>query len=105
MEAGAVQSLFDNYRGQSDSCRVVLTGNRHRRTNGRCGPTNAKLRKLELAVLVIFLLGIGNFAMHKAVLESGHPLLGKMPWFIHMLGGRITLVTEFLLLLAAMLLA
>lgn len=58
-----------------------------------------------MAVVVIFLLGIGNFAMHKAVLESGHPLLGKMPWFVHMLGGRITLLTEFLLLLAAMLLA
>lgn len=43
--------------------------------------------------------------MHKAVLESGHPLLGKMPWFIHMLGGKVTLITEFLLLLAAMLLA
>lgn len=51
------------------------------------------------------MLGIGNFAMHKAVLESGHPLLGKMPWFVHMLGGKVTLATEFLLLLAAMLLA
>ena len=58
-----------------------------------------------MAILVIFVLGIGNFAMHKAVLDSGHPLLGRMPWFVHMLGGRITLVTEFLVLLAAMLLA
>jgi hypothetical protein len=57
-----------------------------------------------VALIVIFVLGIGNFAMHKAVLESGHPLLGRMPWFVHMLGGRITLVTEFLVLLAAMLL-
>jgi hypothetical protein len=58
-----------------------------------------------MAVVVIFLLGIGNFAMHKAVLESGHRLLGRMPWFVHMLGGRATLVTEFLVLLAALLLA
>jgi hypothetical protein len=58
-----------------------------------------------MAVVVIFLLGIGNFAMHKAVLESGHRLLGRMPWFVHMLGGRVTLVTEFLVLLAALLLA
>lgn len=58
-----------------------------------------------MAVLVIFVLGIANFAMHKAVLESGHPLLGKMPWFVHMLGGRGTLVAEFLVLLAALLLA
>lgn len=58
-----------------------------------------------MAVILIFFLGIGNFALHKAVLESGHPLLGRMPWFVHMLGGRMTLVTEFLVLLAAMLLA
>lgn len=58
-----------------------------------------------MALIVIFMLGIGNFALHKAVLESGHPLLGRMPWFVHLLGGKITLVTEFLVLLAAMLLA
>ncbi|WP_427966136.1 hypothetical protein [Altererythrobacter sp.] len=58
-----------------------------------------------MAILFIFFLGIGNFALHKAVLESGHPLLGQMPWFVHMLGGRLTMITEFLVLLAAMLLA
>ncbi len=57
-----------------------------------------------MALVVIFLLGVGNFAMHGAVLGSGHPMLGRSPWFIHLLGGRITLITEFLLLLAAMLL-
>ena len=30
-------------------------------------------------VVMIFVLGIANFAMHKAVLESGHPLVGQMP--------------------------
>jgi hypothetical protein len=58
-----------------------------------------------MAILAIFLLGIGNFAMHKAVLESGHPLIGKVPWFVHMIGGRATLIVEFLVLLAALLLA
>ena len=58
-----------------------------------------------MAILAIFLLGIGNFAMHKAVLESGHPLIGQVPWFVHMIGGRGTLVFEFLVLLAALLLA
>lgn len=58
-----------------------------------------------MAIALIFLLGIANFALHKAVLESGHPLLGQMPWFVHMLGGKLTLVTEFLVLLAALLLA
>jgi hypothetical protein len=57
-----------------------------------------------MALVLIFLLGIVNFAMHCAVLASGHPMLGRSPWFIHLLGGRVTLATEFLLLLAAMLL-
>ena len=58
-----------------------------------------------MAVLIIFVLGVGNFAMHSAVLASGHPMLGQMPWYIHLLGGRISLAAEFLLLLAALLLA
>jgi hypothetical protein len=57
------------------------------------------------ALLFTFLLGVLNFGMHKAVLESGHPLLGRMPWFVHMLSGKASLVVEFLLLLGAMLLA
>lgn len=52
---------------------------------------------------VLFVLGIANFAMHKAVLESGHPLLGRVPWFVHMLNGRFSLLVEFLMLTAAML--
>jgi hypothetical protein len=56
------------------------------------------------ALLVTFLLGVGNFAAHQAVLESGHPLLGRVPWFVHMLRGRGSLVIEFLVLLGAMLL-
>ena len=58
-----------------------------------------------MAMVIIFLLGIGNFTLHKAVLESRHPMLGQVPWFVHLLGGRLTLVTEFLILLAALLLA
>lgn len=56
-----------------------------------------------MVVLLIFALGVANFAMHKAVIESGHPLLSRMPWFFHMLGGRFSLGVEFLMLLAAML--
>ena len=58
-----------------------------------------------MALVFIFLMGIGNFALHKAGLEGGHPLIGQMPWIVYKLGGRITLVTEFLVLLAALLLA
>ncbi|MBD2843183.1 hypothetical protein IB285_13055 [Erythrobacter sp. KMU-140] len=57
------------------------------------------------AVIIIFVLGVGNFTLHRAVLASNHPAIEQMPRFIHMLGGRLTLVAEFLILLAAMLLA
>lgn len=56
-----------------------------------------------MRVLLVFLLGIGNFTMHKAVLESRHPLLGRMPWYFHLLGGRFSLIAEFAMLLGALL--
>ena len=56
-----------------------------------------------MPLVLMFFLGIANFAMHKAVLESGHPLLGQVPWFVHMLGGRASLIVEFVMLLGAML--
>lgn len=57
-----------------------------------------------MALVLLFFLGVGNFAMHKAVLESRHELLGRVPWFMHMLGGgRFGLAVEFLVLLGAML--
>jgi hypothetical protein len=56
-----------------------------------------------MGLLLTFLLGIGNFAVHKAVLESDHPLLGKVPWFFHLLGGRFSLGVEFVMLLGALL--
>ena len=57
----------------------------------------------QMAIVFLFLLGIANFAMHKAVLESGHPLLGQAPRYFHLLGGRFSLGVEFLMLLGAML--
>lgn len=57
-----------------------------------------------LPILAIFVLGVANFAMHKSVLESGHSMVGQMPPLVQRLGGRITLVAEFVLLLGAMLL-
>jgi hypothetical protein len=58
-----------------------------------------------MAMAIIFILGIGNFALHKAVLESGHPMLRVSSRFARVLSGRITLLTEFCVLLAALLLA
>lgn len=52
-------------------------------------------------IVATFLLGIGNFALHKAVLESRHPLLRQLG-MARM--ARVTLVLEFAALLGAMLL-
>jgi hypothetical protein len=56
-----------------------------------------------MAILLAFLLGIANFALHRAVLESGHPLLDRATWAIGRPGGRFSLALEFAALLAAML--
>ena len=55
-------------------------------------------------IILTFLLGVGNFAMHKAVLESRHPILAQMPW-LELYGGRFSLGLEFFLLVGALLLA
>lgn len=36
------------------------------------------------------------------MLESGHALLSQVPWFFGPLGGRLSLVVEFAMLLGAM---
>ncbi len=56
-----------------------------------------------MGLLFVFLLGIGNFAAHRAVLDSDHPLLGRVPWFFQQMGGRFSLLLEFVMLAGAML--
>lgn len=58
-----------------------------------------------MAVAILFCLGVLNFAAHKAVIESDHPLLAQIPWLFEPLGGRLSLVVEFLVLTGAMILA
>lgn len=58
-----------------------------------------------LAVGLIVVLGVVNFALHRAVLEAGHPLADQVPDFLSVLGGRLSLIAEFAVLLAALLLA
>jgi hypothetical protein len=55
-----------------------------------------------MAIVIVFVLGIANFAAHRAVLESGHPLVDAMPRAFQLLGGRMSLVVEFAMLLGAM---
>ena len=58
-----------------------------------------------MALVLTFLLGIANFAMHKAMLESRHPLLARLGWRANTLAGRVGLGMEFGVLLAALMLA
>lgn len=58
-----------------------------------------------LPLILVFLLGVFNFAAHKAVLESGHPMLAQVPWLFQPLGGRLSLIVEFAMLLGAMIMA
>ncbi len=58
-----------------------------------------------MAILITFLLGVANFALHKAVLESRHPILAQLDWLFRPMGGRFSLLLEFLMLLGTLVLA
>ena len=58
----------------------------------------------KMVILFVFLLGVGNFALQRAVLSSRHPVLREMRWLVDGLGGRASLGLEFVLLVAALLL-
>ncbi|MGB3738984.1 MAG: hypothetical protein WA948_06480 [Pontixanthobacter sp.] len=53
----------------------------------------------------LFILGMANFAMHRAVIESGHPMLRQIPWLAMKNGRQISFAIEYLVLVAAMLMA
>ena len=57
-----------------------------------------------MALVAIFMMGVLNFALHRAVLDSDHPILEGSAWFTTMLGGKGSLVLEFFVLIAAMVL-
>jgi hypothetical protein len=58
-----------------------------------------------MVIFFVFLLGIGNFTLNRAVQGSGHPALAQLAWLVDGLGGRASLVLEFALLVAVLLLA
>ncbi len=59
-----------------------------------------------LYLLICFMLGIGNFAMHKAVVESGHPFVEDTKlYFGRHFGKNGSYAIEFILLAAAMVFA
>lgn len=60
---------------------------------------------MSIAVLLVFLFGVANFALHRAVIESGHPILRGLGRTAGLAPRRIFFIVEFLVLLAALTLA
>jgi hypothetical protein len=56
-------------------------------------------------LIACFLMGIGNFAMHKAVVESGHPFIEDATLYFGRYFGRGGYAVEFVILAGAMLMA
>jgi hypothetical protein len=57
------------------------------------------------STVIIFFLGIANFALGRAMFESGHPLIARLPQISQTLRRRAALVTEFAVLVFALLLS
>lgn len=56
-----------------------------------------------MALFLVLMFGMANFALHRAVLERGHHFLDSSRWF-QLLGGQFSLAVEFAMLLGAALL-
>lgn len=56
-----------------------------------------------MGLVIVFCLGVFNFAAHKAVIESGHPMVVNVPWIFHLLSGKLSLIVEFVMLAGSML--
>jgi len=67
-------------------------------------PMNSNGHNARMAIILVFLLGIANFAVHRAVLDSGHAIVSAMQPESGFFSARMTLSIEFALLLAALLL-
>lgn len=57
---------------------------------------------MSVGLIVVFCLGIVNFAAHKAVLESAHPMLAQIPWLFRPMGGNFSLLVEFVMLVGSL---
>ena len=55
-----------------------------------------------MALVIVFMLGVANFALHRAVLDCRHPVLGHVPWQEYRLGGWFSLGVEYVMLLISM---
>ena len=55
-----------------------------------------------MLVVLTFLMGVANFALHRAVLSSRNPLLEGLAGGLLRGAGRLTLLFEFLVLVVAL---
>lgn len=56
-----------------------------------------------MAIFIIFICGVINFACHKATMESGHPMMEQTRKSLQKLaGGWGSYILEFVILLSAM---
>lgn len=56
-------------------------------------------------MIVIFVLGVANFALNRAVFGGRHPLFARLPLASRKLGNAAALVTEFAVLFFALMLS
>jgi hypothetical protein len=57
-------------------------------------------------VILVFVLGVANFGMHKAVVESGHPFVEDSKlYFGRHFGQKSSYILEFVILLAVLVFA
>ncbi len=55
-----------------------------------------------MALIIAFLLGMGNFACHRAVIASGHAMLSQVPPRVLRIARLSSLALEFVLLCGAL---
>ena len=55
-----------------------------------------------MALIITFLLGMGNFACHRAVIASGHRMLTELPPRTLLVARSASLALEFVLLCGAL---
>lgn len=67
-----------------------------------CTAPRGKAESQIMTVILTFLLGMGNFALHRAVLESGHPMVREMPAGGLRKARYASLALEFVLLCGAL---
>lgn len=68
-------------------------------------PVQPHIDRVGWATIIIFVLGIANFAINRAVFQPRHPLFARLSQPSQRLGRVVALVSEFTVLFFALLLS